>query len=140
MFDHGTSSMSGRRLNMFFFKQNIERIQQINYMLEKCKISIKDLSVELEQDEKSIKRAMSGSVKKRYLLDEIENYLIDILKREEIKKREELAKKSLPELYELLESVRNGKQSNYNVMTINYVITNYYNLEYLTVRNKGDVG
>ena len=125
---------------MFFFKQNIERIQQINYMLEKCKISIKDLSVELEQDEKSIKRAMSGSVKKRYLLDEIENYLIDILKREEIKKREELAKKSLPELYELLESVRNGKQSNYNVMTINYVITNYYNLEYLTVRNKGDVG
>ena len=81
---------------MFFFKQNIERIQQINYMMEKCKISIKDLSVELKQDEKSIKRAMSGSVKKRYLLDEIENYLIDILKREEIKKREELAKKSLP--------------------------------------------
>lgn len=78
---------------MFFFKQNIERIQQINYMMEKCKISIKDLSVELKQDEKSIKRAMSGSVKKRYLLDEIENYLIDILKREEIKKREELAKK-----------------------------------------------
>ena len=125
---------------MFFFKQNIERIQQINYMMEKCKISIKDLSVELEQDERSIKRAMSGSVKNRYLLEEIENYLIDVLEAEETKKREELAKKSLPELYELLESVRNGKQSNYNVMTINYVITNYYNLEYLTVRNKGDVG
>lgn len=78
---------------MFFFKQNIERIQQINYMMEKCKISIKDLSVELKQDEKSIKRAMSGSVKKRYLLDEIENYLIDILKREEIKKEKNLLKK-----------------------------------------------
>ena len=124
---------------MFFFKQNIERIQQINYMMEKCKISIKDLSVELKQDEKSIKRAMSGSVKKRYLLDEIENYLIDILKREEIKKREELAKKSLPELYELLEITRAG-QSNYDVMTINHVITNYYRLEYLSIRNKGDVG
>ncbi|MEF2615368.1 hypothetical protein [Faecalibacillus faecis] len=124
---------------MFFFKQNIERIQQINYMMEKCKISIKDLSVELKQDEKSIKRAMSGSVKKRYLLDEIENYLIDILKREEIKKREELAKKSLPELYELLEITRAG-QSNYDVMTINHVITNYYSLEYLSIRNKGDVG
>lgn len=119
---------------MFFFKQNIERIQQINYMMEKCKISIKDLSVELKQDEKSIKRAMSGSVKKRYLLDEIENYLIDILKREEIKKREELAKKSLPELYELLEITRAG-QSNYDVMTINHVITNYYNLEYVSLRN-----
>lgn len=140
MFDHGTSSMSGRRLNMFFFKQNIERIQQINFMMEKCKISIKDLSVELEQDERSIKRAMSGSIKNRYLLEEIENYLIGVLKAEEIKKREELAKKSLPELYDLLESVRNGKQSNYNVMTINYVITNYYNLEYLAIRNKGDVG
>lgn len=124
---------------MFFFKQNIERIQQINYMMEKCKISIKDLSVELKQDEKSIKRAMSGSVKKRYLLDEIENYLIDILKREEIKKREELAKKSLPELYELLEITRAG-QSNYDVMTINHVITNYYSIEYLSIRNKGDVG
>lgn len=124
---------------MFFFKQNIERIQQINYMMEKCKISIKDLSVELKQDEKSIKRAMSGSVKKRYLLGEIENYLIDILKREEIKKREELAKKSLPELYELLEITRAG-QSNYDVMTINHVITNYYSLEYLSIRNKGDVG
>lgn len=124
---------------MFFFKQNIDRIQQINYMMEKCKISIKDLSVELKQDEKSIKRAMSGSVKKRYLLDEIENYLIDILKREEIKKREELAKKSLPELYELLEITRAG-QSNYDVMTINHVITNYYSLEYLSIRNKGDVG
>lgn len=124
---------------MFFFKQNIERIQQINYMMEKCRISIKDLSVELKQDEKSIKRAMSGSVKKRYLLDEIENYLIDILKREEIKKREELAKKSLPELYELLEITRAG-QSNYDVMTINHVITNYYSLEYLSIRNKGDVG
>ena len=124
---------------MFFFKQNIERIQQINYMMEKCKISIKDLSVELKQDEKSIKRAMSVSVKKRYLLDEIENYLIDILKREEIKKREELAKKSLPELYELLEITRAG-QSNYDVMTINHVITNYYSLEYLSIRNKGDVG
>lgn len=124
---------------MFFFKQNIERIQQINYMMEKCKISIKDLSVELKQDEKSIKRAMSGSVKKRYLLDEIENSLIDILKREEIKKREELAKKSLPELYELLEITRAG-QSNYDVMTINHVITNYYSLEYLSIRNKGDVG
>lgn len=124
---------------MLFFKQNIERIQQINYMMEKCKISIKDLSVELKQDEKSIKRAMSGSVKKRYLLDEIENYLIDILKREEIKKREELAKKSLPELYELLEITRAG-QSNYDVMTINHVITNYYSLEYLSIRNKGDVG
>lgn len=124
---------------MFFFKQNIECIQQINYMMEKCKISIKDLSTELEQDEKSIKRAMSGSVKKRYLLDEIENYLIDILKREEIKKREELAKKSLPELYELLEITRAG-QSNYDVMTINHVITNYYSLEYLSIRNKGDVG
>lgn len=124
---------------MFFFKQNIERIQQINYMMEKCKISIKNLSVELKQDEKSIKRAMSGSVKKRYLLDEIENYLIDILKREEIKKREELAKKSLPELYELLEITRAG-QSNYDVMTINHVITNYYSLEYLSIRNKGDVG
>lgn len=124
---------------MFFFKQNIERIQQINYMMEKCKIIIKDLSVELKQDEKSIKRAMSGSVKKRYLLDEIENYLIDILKREEIKKREELAKKSLPELYELLEITRAG-QSNYDVMTINHVITNYYSLEYLSIRNKGDVG
>ncbi|WP_405317025.1 hypothetical protein [Faecalibacillus faecis] len=124
---------------MFFFKQNIERIQQINYMMEKCKISIKDLSVELKQDEKSIKRAMSGSVKKRYLLDEIENYLIDILKREEIKKREELAKKSLPELYELLEITRAG-QSNYDVMTINHVIANYYNLEYLSIRNKGNVG
>lgn len=124
---------------MFFFKQNIERIQQINYMMEKCKISIKDLSVELKQDEKSIKRAMSGSVKKRYLLDEIENYLIDILKREEIKKREELAKKSIPELYELLEITRAG-QSNYDVMTINHVITNYYSLEYLSIRNKGDVG
>lgn len=124
---------------MFFFKQNIERIQQINYMMEKCKISIIDLSVELKQDEKSIKRAMSGSVKKRYLLDEIENYLIDILKREEIKKREELAKKSLPELYELLEITRAG-QSNYDVMTINHVITNYYSLEYLSIRNKGDVG
>lgn len=124
---------------MFFFKQNIERIQQINYMMEKCKISIKDLSVELKQDEKSIKKAMSGSVKKRYLLDEIENYLIDILKREEIKKREELAKKSLPELYELLEITRAG-QSNYDVMTINHVITNYYSLEYLSIRNKGDVG
>lgn len=124
---------------MFFFKQNIERIRQINYMMEKCKISIKDLSVELKQDEKSIKRAMSGSVKKRYLLDEIENYLIDILKREEIKKREELAKKSLPELYELLEITRAG-QSNYDVMTINHVITNYYSLEYLSIRNKGDVG
>ena len=124
---------------MFFFKQNIERIQQINYMMEKCKISIKDLSVELKQDEKSIKRAMSGSVKKRYLFDEIENYLIDILKREEIKKREELAKKSLPELYELLEITRAG-QSNYDVMTINHVITNYYSLEYLSIRNKGDVG
>lgn len=124
---------------MFFFKQNIERIQQINYMMEKCKISIKDLSVELKHDEKSIKRAMSGSVKKRYLLDEIENYLIDILKREEIKKREELAKKSLPELYELLEITRAG-QSNYDVMTINHVITNYYSLEYLSIRNKGDVG
>ncbi|WP_270464011.1 hypothetical protein [Faecalibacillus intestinalis] len=124
---------------MFFFKQNIERIQQINYMMEKCKISIKDLSVELKQDEKSIKRAMSGSVKKRYLLDEIENYLIDILKREEIKKREELAKKSLPELYELLEITRAG-QSNYDVMTINHVIINYYSLEYLSIRNKGDVG
>jgi hypothetical protein len=108
-------------------------------MMEKCKISIKDLSVELKQDEKSIKRAMSGSVKKRYLLDEIENYLIDILKREEIKKREELAKKSLPELYELLEITRAG-QSNYDVMTINHVITNYYSLEYLSIRNKGDVG
>lgn len=124
---------------MFFLKQNIERIQQINYMMEKCKISIKDLSVELKQDEKSIKRAMSGSVKKRYLLDEIENYLIDILKREEIKKREELAKKSLPELYELLEITRAGR-SNYDVMTINHVITNYYSLEYLSIRNKGDVG
>lgn len=124
---------------MFFFKQNIERIQQIKYMMEKCKISIKDLSVELKQDEKSIKRAMSGSVKKRYLLDEIENSLIDILKREEIKKREELAKKSLPELYELLEITRAG-QSNYDVMTINHVITNYYSLEYLSIRNKGDVG
>lgn len=125
---------------MFFFKQNIERIQQINHMMEKCsKISIKDLSVELKQDEKSIKRAMSGSVKKRYLLDEIENYLIDILKREEIKKREELAKKSLPELYELLEITRAG-QSNYDVMTINHVIANYYNLEYLSIRNKGNVG
>ena len=124
---------------MFFFKQNIERIQQINYMMEKCKISVKDLSVELKQDEKSIKRAMSGSVKKRYLLDEIENYLIDILKREEIKKREELAKKSLPELYELLEITRAG-QSNYDVMTINHVIANYYNLEYLSIRNKGNVG
>ena len=97
---------------MFFFKQNIERIQQINHMMEKCKISIKDLSVELKQDEKSIKRAMAGSIKNRYLLEEIENYLIDILKREEIKKREELAKKSLPELYELLEITRAG-QSNY---------------------------
>lgn len=124
---------------MFFFKQNIERIQQINYMMEKCKISIKDLSVELKQDEKSIKRAMAGSIKNRYLLDEIENYLIDILKREEIKKREELAKKSLPELYELLEITRAG-QSNYDVMTINHVITNYYSLEYLSIRNKGDVG
>lgn len=124
---------------MFFFKQNIERIQQINHMMEKCKISIKDLSVELKQDEKSIKRAMAGSIKKRYLLEEIENYLIDILKREEIKKREELAKKSLPELYELLEITRAG-QSNYDVMTINHVITNYYSLEYLSIRNKGDVG
>lgn len=124
---------------MFFFKQNIERIQQINHMMEKCKISIKDLSVELKQDEKSIKRAMAGSIKNRYLLEEIENYLIDILKREEIKKREELAKKSLPELYELLEITRAG-QSNYDVMTINHVIANYYNLEYLSIRNKGDVG
>lgn len=124
---------------MFFFKQNIERIQQINHMMEKCKISIKDLSVELKQDEKSIKRAMAGSIKNRYLLEEIENYLIDILKREEIKKREELAKKSLPELYELLEITRAG-QSNYDVMTINHVITNYYSLEYLSIRNKGDVG
>lgn len=124
---------------MFFFKQNIERIQQINHMMEKCKISIKDLSVELKQDEKSIKRAMAGSIKNRYLLEEIENYLIDILKREEIKKREELAKKSLPELYELLEITRAG-QSNYDVMTINHVIANYYNLEYLSIRNKGNVG
>lgn len=124
---------------MFFFKQNIERIQQINYMMEKCKISIKDLSVELKQDEKSVKRAMAGSIKNRYLLEEIENYLIDILKREEIKKREELAKKSLPELYELLEITRAG-QSNYDVMTINHVIANYYNLEYLSIRNKGNVG
>jgi hypothetical protein len=124
---------------MFFFKQNIERIQQINYMMEKCKISIKDLSVELKQDEKSIKRAMAGSIKNRYLLEEIENYLIDILKREEIKKREELAKKSLLELYELLEITRAG-QSNYDVMTINHVIANYYNLEYLSIRNKGNVG
>lgn len=124
---------------MFFFKQNIERIQQINHMMEKCKISIKDLSVELKQDEKSIKRAMAGSIKNRSLLEEIENYLIDILKREEIKKREELAKKSLPELYELLEITRAG-QSNYDVMTINHVIANYYNLEYLSIRNKGNVG
>lgn len=124
---------------MFFFKQNIERIQQINHMMEKCKISIKDLSVELKQDEKSIKRAMAGSIKNRYLLEEIENYLIDILKREEIKTREELAKKSLPELYELLEITRAG-QSNYDVMTINHVIANYYNLEYLSIRNKGNVG
>ena len=37
---------------MFFFKQNYEQIQEIQHILEKCNLNIKDLSETLDLNEK----------------------------------------------------------------------------------------
>ena len=50
---------------MFFFKRNNEQIQEIQHMLEKCNLNIKDLSETLDLNEKDVNRAMSGSIKQK---------------------------------------------------------------------------
>ena len=102
---------------MFFFKQNYEQIQEIQHMLEKCNLNIKDLSETLDLNEKDVNRAMSGSIKQKDLLDN------------------ELAKKSLPELHFLLDYAKENSDSKYDSITLNYVISNYFNLEYVSLRN-----
>ena len=39
---------------MFFFKRNNEQIQEIQHMLEKCNLNIKDLSETLDLNEKDV--------------------------------------------------------------------------------------
>ena len=120
---------------MFFFKQNYEQIQEIQHILEKCNLNIKDLSETLDLNEKDVNRAMSGSIKQKDLLDKIQNYLLDLLKTRESETRNELAKKSLAELHFLLDYAKENSDSKYDSITLNYVISNYYNLEYVSLRN-----
>lgn len=121
---------------MFFFKRNNEQIQEIQHMLEKCNLNIKDLIEILDLNEKDVNRAMSGSIKQKDLLDKIQNYLLDLLKTRESEARNELAKKSLAELHFLLDYAKENSDSKYDSITLNYVISNYFNLEYVSLRNK----
>ena len=115
---------------MFFFKQNYEQIQEIQHILEKCNLNIKDLSETLDLNEKDVNRAMSSA--------RIENYLLDLLKTRESETRNELAKKSLAELHFLLDYAKENSDSKYDSITLNYVISNYYNLEYVSLRNNSE--
>ena len=99
---------------MFFFKRNNEQIQEIQHMLEKCNLNIKDLSETLDLNEKDVNRAMSGSIKQKDLLDKIQNYLLDLLKTRESETRNELAKKSLAELHFLLDYAKENSDSKYD--------------------------
>ena len=47
-------SWKGDKKFMFFFKQNYEQIQEIQHMLEKCNLNIKDLSETLDLNEKDL--------------------------------------------------------------------------------------
>lgn len=120
---------------MFFFKQNYEQIQEIQHMLEKCNLNIKDLSETLDLNEKDLNRAMSGSIKQKNLLDTIQNYLLELVKTRESETRDELAKKSLAELHFLLDYAKENSDSKYDSMTLNYIISNYFNLENVSLRN-----
>ena len=69
------------------------------------------------------------------VLDKIQNYLLDLLKTRESETRNELAKKSLAELHFLLDYAKENSDSKYDSITLNYVISNYFNLEYVSLRN-----
>ena len=120
-------SWKGDKKFMFFFKQNYEQIQEIQHMLEKCNLNIKDLSETLDLNEKDLNRAMSGSIKQKNLLE--------LVKTRESETRDELAKKSLAELHFLLDYAKENSDSKYDSMTLNYIISNYFNLEYVSLRN-----
>lgn len=128
-------SWKGDKKFMFIFKQNYEQIQEIQHMLEKCNLNIKDLSETLYLNEKDLNRAMSGSIKQKNLLDTIQNYLLELVKTRESETRDELAKKSLAELHFLLDYAKENSDSKYDSMTLNYIISNYFNLEYVSLRN-----